>query len=117
MKHAQEFAGVLEPNGLVVLDIDNTLLHAVPFDEKAVSLAEYAAEQQGIKRIPIFEDLSIVFRPWIRHFFMELYKNGYEVAIWSAGSQAYVNMASEVLAIKHTFGHVGVFYQGSFYRR
>lgn len=100
-------------NRLVVLDIDNTLLHTVPCDDPLVSLTSYASEQQSVCVSPVFDGLNVIFRPWLRHFFLGLQLYDIDIAIWSAGSEPYVRFVAQILAICCIYV-VSATYQGSF---
>lgn len=67
----------------IILDIDNTLLHAVPDDQDTMKTSNFH-----------FENLAIYLRPGVRTFLHFLFKH-FKVAVFTAGTREYAKYVVE----------------------
>jgi hypothetical protein len=79
---------------IVVLDLDNTLIHSVTKD-----VAECIHKPADL----IFSDIYVYFRPYLAAFLNELKSKFNRIGIWSFGTDDYVNKIASVLGIEFEF--------------
>jgi TFIIF-interacting CTD phosphatase-like protein len=76
----------------IILDIDNTLLHAIGNDG-----------QPTLVNRPVISDreFHIYPRPYLKYFLQYLFDN-YNVAVWSAGNKEYVDYVTQKIITTNT---------------
>lgn len=89
----------------IILDIDNTLLHALYMDdwleieEENPQVAKYLLNKY--KHVKMDDDFMVFQRPGYDQFLQFLFSN-FNVAVWSAGSPSYVEWIVNNMILKNT---------------
>ena len=89
----------------IVLDLDNTLLYAMPLKNYDKIKHEKKDKISKFKKIPIYDDKEkdsgymIFLRPHLSSFLNFLFKN-FRVGVWSSGNESYVDFIVKNIILK-----------------
>lgn len=107
MNGVTEMNGIITDNDnklakLLILDLDNTLIESVDFDQ-----IDFSTLPDDLIRFYIAEfNMMIFVRPKLFKFISRCQDMGYDIGIWSAGVESYVKAITDML-----FSHVNTVFR------
>lgn len=89
----------------IVLDLDNTLLYAMPLEKYKKIKVEKKDKIKRFKLVPLYDDKNknsgymVFLRPNLAKFLNFLFKN-FNVGVWSSGNKSYVDFIVKNIILK-----------------
>lgn len=105
---------------VVVLDLDNTLIHSVERTASASILRHVASDSLGMPMLcpvaTVAGSLLVFFRPYLIPFLLQLRAHTDVLVVWSAGQATYVQDVINRVILPFLPTHTGIFFDAIFTR-